>query len=72
MHMLPLLSSSLPSPGECEALDGELRAARESLAELQGERDELAASLAAAEAEAANTADDLEAARRVAQWGAQP
>jgi len=52
-----------PPAGECDALDVELKEVKSSLAELQGERDELAGQLAAAEAEAQNTADNLEHAK---------
>ena len=57
---LPL--SFLPA-GESDALTSELNDTKASLAELQGERDELAGQLATAEAEAANTADCLEQAK---------
>ena len=49
--------------GECEALEGELQAAKASLAELQGERDELATQLGTTEAELQNVQDCLEGAR---------
>jgi uncharacterized protein YlxW (UPF0749 family) len=54
----------VPLPaGECDALDGELKDTKAALAELQAERDELAAALATAEAEGQNAADCLEQAR---------
>lgn len=61
--LFPTTCTSYSKAGEAEALDSELKEVKASLAELQGERDELASQLAATEAEAQNTADCLEQAK---------
>ena len=67
-HSTPHPSSS-PCAGECESLEGELREAKGAAAELQAERDDLAAQLAATEAELQASGDALEHARWVGAGG---
>jgi hypothetical protein len=57
--------AACPIAAECETLDCELKESRQACSELQAERDDLAAQLAATEAELQNAQDNIEHLR----WG---